>query len=202
MNDNTALWDAISAKHYNIFHLLYNYTTIQDPHTAGDLLTTATKRNDIAVIKDLLKCGLDVDSTNLHGLTALQVALTTNHVEIATLLIAYGAKTGDLNGNTISSIFAARNQHFVQVNKKRGNDSKFEPSCARINLFKGYPTSSNTFDKNSTGRLIRLPSSFEELQVIAGIILLNIRSLCIIALCFFSYTSLISFTIFNLVKLI
>ncbi|XP_048503364.1 potassium channel AKT2 isoform X2 [Beta vulgaris subsp. vulgaris] len=168
LNDNTALWDAISAKHYNIFHLLYNYTTIQDPHIAGDLLTTATKRNDIAVIKDLLKCGLDVDSTNLHGLTALQVALTTNHVEIATLLIAYGAKTGDLNGNTISSIFAARNQHFVQVNKKRGNDSKFEPSCARINLFKGYPTSSNTFDKNSTGRLIRLPSSFEELQVIAG----------------------------------
>uniref|UniRef100_A0A803LJR3 Potassium channel n=1 Tax=Chenopodium quinoa TaxID=63459 RepID=A0A803LJR3_CHEQI len=177
VNGNTALWDAITSKHYKIFQLLYNYATISDPHVAGDLLTTATERNEIEVIKDMLQCGLNPDSKNIHGLRALQVSLATNHLEVAKLLIAHGAKTSDLNGHTFSSIFTAGdlcvlhnkvqkiNPGYKEVNLVNRQNDQF---CARINLYKGHPIISNTFDRNATGRLIKLPSSFEELKRIAG----------------------------------
>lgn len=174
---NTALWDAIAAKHYKIFQVLYKYATISDPHVAGDLLTKAIERNEIEVIKDMLQCGLNADSTNFHGIRALQVALAMNHIDVAKLLIAHGAKTSDLSGHTFSLIFATGgDQHVLQPNKMvhmiPGNEEaanwQSEQFCARINLYKGHPLFSNTFDKHATGRLIRLPSSFEELKRIAG----------------------------------
>ncbi|XP_056684370.1 potassium channel AKT2/3 isoform X2 [Spinacia oleracea] len=179
VNGNTALWDSITAKHYKIFQMLHNYATIYDPHVAGDLLTTAIQRNEIEMIKDMLQSGLNPDSKNLHGLRALQVALATNHLEVAQLLIAHGAKTSHLNGHTFSSIFAAGDQYLLQANKMLkifpGNKQvsvpnwKNEQFCARINLYKGHPILSKAFHKNATGRLIMLPSSFQELKRIAGL---------------------------------
>ena len=177
MHGNTALWDAIAAKHYKIFQILLNYATISDPNIEGDLLTTATERNDIQIVKDLLNYGLNVNSTNHDGLTALQVALATNQVEVAKVLISYGAKSNDQNGHIISNILS-EGDHKNHGNELKGCNRKSIKSCelfcdARVNLYKGHPFLSNTFDKHATGRLIKLPSSFVDLKTIAGMLLHN-----------------------------
>ncbi|KAL8114700.1 hypothetical protein AgCh_021535 [Apium graveolens] len=88
---NTAMWDAIAAKHHSIFRILYHWASISDPCTAGDLLTTAARRNDVAVMKELLKHGLFVDSKDRHGLTPIQIAMEENHSEMVELLVMNGA---------------------------------------------------------------------------------------------------------------
>ena len=88
---NTAMWDAIAAKHHSIFRILYHWASISDPCTAGDLLTTAARRNDVAVMKELLKHGLFVDSKDRHGLTPIQIAVEENHSEMVELLVMNGA---------------------------------------------------------------------------------------------------------------
>ncbi|THG13367.1 hypothetical protein TEA_013251 [Camellia sinensis var. sinensis] len=98
MEGNTALWDAISSKHHSIFWILYHCAAISDPYTAGDLLCTAAKRNNLAVMKDLLKQGLHIDSKNCHGQTALQIAVAENHVDmIKFLVMSAGADVGNID---------------------------------------------------------------------------------------------------------
>ncbi|XWS54882.1 hypothetical protein CRYUN_Cryun10bG0127700 [Craigia yunnanensis] len=86
MNGNTALWDAISSKHHSIFRTLYHCAAISDPFTAGDLLCTAAKRNDLTLMQELLKHGLSVDGKDRHGLTALQIAMKEKHEDMVNLL--------------------------------------------------------------------------------------------------------------------
>ncbi|KAF2319843.1 hypothetical protein GH714_019586 [Hevea brasiliensis] len=62
VNGNTALWEALSSKHQSVFRILYHFAKISDPHTAGDLLCTAAKQNDLTITKELLKHGLNVDT--------------------------------------------------------------------------------------------------------------------------------------------
>lgn len=88
---NTAMWDAIAAKHHSIFRILFHWASISDPCTAGDLLTTAARRNDVAVMKELLKHGLFVDSKDRHGSTPIQIAMEENHSEMVELLVMNGA---------------------------------------------------------------------------------------------------------------
>jgi len=151
---------------------LYNYANISDPHVGGDLLCTAADRNDLVVMQELLKHGLNVDSPNWHGLRPIQVALAKNHIEIAKLLISYGAKTVDWNGcegglkekemHEMSSEFEEREVTSWQV-------KAMEPCCARVNIFKGHPIlNKERYQGLETGRLIKLPSSLEELKRIAG----------------------------------
>ncbi|KAJ7946608.1 Potassium channel [Quillaja saponaria] len=70
INGNTALWDAIASKHHSIFRTLYQHTALSDPHTAGDLLCMAAKRNDMTVMNELLNQGLNIDSKNRHGVSS------------------------------------------------------------------------------------------------------------------------------------
>ena len=91
INGNTALWDTISAKHNSIFWILYHCASLSDPYTASDLLCTAGKRNGLTVIKELLKQGLNIDSKNRRGLTAIQIAMVENHTDMIKLLVMNGA---------------------------------------------------------------------------------------------------------------
>ncbi|KAI8532134.1 hypothetical protein RHMOL_Rhmol11G0189900 [Rhododendron molle] len=100
IDGNTALWDAISAKHHSIFRILYHCAAISDPHTARDLLCTASKRNNIMVMKELLKHGLHVDSRDRHGKTALR----ENHQDMVKLLVMNGADVGDTDPSNLSSL--------------------------------------------------------------------------------------------------
>ncbi|KAL0384583.1 UNVERIFIED_CONTAM: Potassium channel AKT2/3 [Sesamum radiatum] len=103
-NGNTALWDAIAAKHQSIFKILYHWASISDPYVAGDLLCTAARRNDLTVMKELLKHGLYVDSKDRHGLTAIQVATNENHMDMVKFLLMNGSEVNEIVKNKISSV--------------------------------------------------------------------------------------------------
>ncbi|XP_059435148.1 potassium channel AKT2/3-like, partial [Corylus avellana] len=113
MNRDTALWNSISSKHHSIFRILYNATAQCDSHTAGDLLCTAAERDDTTAMKELLKQGLDVDSKDRNGLTAIQIAMAKNNVEMVNLLVGNGAdvsnaKTHEFPTATLNEILQRR----------------------------------------------------------------------------------------------
>lgn len=89
---NTALWNAIAARHHKIFNILYHFARVSSPHhAAGDLLCLAARRGDLDTLRELLKHGLAVDSEDRDGATALRVALAEGHADVARLLVLNGA---------------------------------------------------------------------------------------------------------------
>ncbi|KAM7482171.1 hypothetical protein LguiB_006754 [Lonicera macranthoides] len=188
---NTALWDAISSKHHSIFQILYHWSSISDPHTAGDLLCTAAKRNDVAVLNELLKHGLHVDSKDRHGLTPIQVAMSEKNLDTVELLVNYGADIGDVHGlgnkfcdvnlnelirkrevghritvpdNTVDEVIFRREER-----EKEGLRSKGGLAMnSRVSVYRGHPLVRRANFCTEAGRLIKLPNSLVELKNIAG----------------------------------
>ena len=66
VNGDTALWEAITAKQHPIFEILYHWACISDPYVSGDLLCKAARRNELTIMKELLKHGLLVNSKDRH----------------------------------------------------------------------------------------------------------------------------------------
>ncbi|CAL0332711.1 unnamed protein product [Lupinus luteus] len=97
MDDNIALWDAIASKHYSIFRILYHVASLSDPHIAGDLLCTTTKRSDVTLMNEILKHELNVDSKEQRGITPIQVAMEQNHVDMVRLLAMSGANVTSIH---------------------------------------------------------------------------------------------------------
>jgi hypothetical protein len=189
IDGNTALWDAIASKHYSIFRILYHCAVLSDPHIAGDLLCTAAKRDDITVMKELLKEGLSVDSKDVHGLTAIQIAMAKNNVEMVNLLVMNGADVIDTNSyefpsSTLNEMLQKREVgHRIVVpdslpnevilrRHEGGQDCKLrEPSgpiCPRVSIYRGNPVVRRETCCKEAGRLIKLPDSLELLKTIAG----------------------------------
>ncbi|XP_073127293.1 potassium channel AKT2/3-like [Henckelia pumila] len=185
---NTALWDAIAAKQHSTFDTLYHWASISDLHVAGDLLSTAAKRNNFFVLKDLLEHGFHVDSKNSSGTTPIQVANIENHVEMMKFLLINGAEADEmvkkkfslLDSNEILQEFEAGRRVAVPMTSKRdvvpsgGNDprcngetSKLQCSW-RIIIYRGNPENCRKGRCAERGRLIRLPSSVAELKSVAG----------------------------------
>lgn len=189
IDGNTALWDAISAKHHSIFRILYHHTAISDPYIAGDLLCTAAKRNDLMVMKGLLKNGLNIDSKDHHGLTAIQIALAENHVDMVKLLVMNGADVFNVNTYKFSSttlnemlkkrdvgyqimlddttpdeVLLRKNEEERDCNRERPNGL----SCPRVSIYRGHPLVRRDTSCVEAGRLIRLPNTLEEIKSIAG----------------------------------
>ena len=104
IDGNTAIWEAVAAKHQPVFRILYHWASISDPYLAGDLLCTAARKNDAAVMKELLKQGLHIDSKDPHGMTAVQVAVTENQTDMIKLLLMNGAEVEDTIKHKLSSI--------------------------------------------------------------------------------------------------
>ncbi|KAG5248501.1 potassium channel family protein [Salix suchowensis] len=195
INGNTALWEAISSKHHSIFRILYHYASISDQHTAGDLLCTAAKKNDLMVMKELLKQGLDIDSKDRHGRTALQVAMEENHGrEMVNLLVMNGADVAEANS---SHEFSSTSLNEMLQNREIGhqimvpdvltsNDqvllkrcereqecpscckSRGSSDCIRVSIYRGHPMVRRQTCCVEAGRLIKLPDSLDELKSIAG----------------------------------
>ncbi|TKY71362.1 Potassium channel AKT2/3 [Spatholobus suberectus] len=189
MNGNTALWDAIVSKHYSIFRILFQLAALSDPNTAGDLLCTAAKRNELTVMNDLLKQGLNVDSKDHHDTTAIQIAMAENHVDMVQLLVMNGADVSDVHNHefssfTLNEMLQKREVgHLINVNEampgevvlkgrhqeqehngRRSNGVKFP----RVSIYRGHPTVRREKGFMEAGKLIRLPDSLEELKTIAG----------------------------------
>ncbi|KAK3011337.1 hypothetical protein RJ639_011724 [Escallonia herrerae] len=189
-NCNTALWDAISSNHNSIFRILYHWASLSNPYTAGDLLCTASKRNDLTVMKELLKHGLNVDSKDSHGTTALQVAMAENHEDMVELLVMNGADVN--NDHTVKYRFSSKMLNEMLQKREIGHritvpadtmncelglnwDGEAEgrqkgPALypLRVSVYRGHPLIRKETGCTQAGWLIRLPSSLMELKSIAG----------------------------------
>ncbi|XP_051137334.1 potassium channel AKT2/3 isoform X2 [Andrographis paniculata] len=189
---NTALWDALAAKHHSIFKILYHWACISDPYIAGDLLCTAAKRNDLQILKELLKHGLYVDSKDRHGQTAIQVATAEAHIDVVKFLLMNGSECNE----TVRDNIPAANLNEILQRREIGHqivipaeapsevtyigaanengqrtgssDGGKRSTFLRISIYRGHP--SNRARRNCTepGKLIRLPDSVAELKSIAG----------------------------------
>ncbi|GMI83619.1 potassium transport 2/3 [Hibiscus trionum] len=182
MNGNTALWDAISSKHHSIFRILYQCASISDQFTAGDLLCTAAKRNDLTVMQELLKQGLNVDAKGRSGLTALQVAMKEKHNQMVNLLVMNGA---DIVNANIFEFPPTKLNETLQKREighqitwtgsespltKLGADNQVGKSLdhPRVGIYKGHPLIRKESRCMELGKLIRLPDSLDELMNFAG----------------------------------
>ncbi|GLT86273.1 hypothetical protein SLE2022_044200 [Rubroshorea leprosula] len=185
LNGNTALWDAISSKHHSVFRILYHYAAISDPFTAGDLLCTAAKRNDIEVMEELLRHGLNVDAKDRHGLTALQIAMAENHADMVNFLVMKGANVANVSTHGLSCMNwneMVQNQeieHRITILDSNLNGASkrmeggHEEKChginnLRVSIYRGHPLVRKETCCREPGRLIKLPNSLEELKKIAG----------------------------------
>lgn len=188
IDGNTAIWEAIAAKHQPVFRILYHWASISDPYIAGDLLCTAARKDDAAVMKELLKHGLHIDSKNRHGMTAIQVAIAENHTEMIKLLLMNGAEVDDTVKHKLSSINLNEMLQKREVGHRitvpdtlgkdafRWNEIKHEcdqecseGSCSsRVSIYRGHPVIRKDIRCSEPGRLIRLPKSLTELKNIAG----------------------------------
>ncbi|KAL6545739.1 hypothetical protein OROGR_009613 [Orobanche gracilis] len=190
INGNTALWDAITAKHHSIFKMLYHWASISDPHIAGDLLCMAARRNDLETMHELLKHGLHVDSQDRHGLTAIQVATKKSHMtDMVNFLVVNGSEVNETVRNKIPSVelkemlqkrevghhidmygtskeyISGVDENEQQRNGERGT-KRF--GFSRVSVYKGQPMSRKERQCSESGWLIRLPNSLDELKCIAG----------------------------------
>ncbi|XP_048540001.1 potassium channel AKT2 [Triticum urartu] len=87
----TALWHAIAARHHKVFSNLYHVARVSNPRAGGDLLCLAARRGDVDTLRELLKHGLDLDSEDHDGATALRVALSEGQADVARFLVMNGA---------------------------------------------------------------------------------------------------------------
>lgn len=152
MSGNTALWEAISSKHYAIFRILYHFAATTDPQIAGDLLYDAVRQNNVEVMKDLLKEGISVDTEDHHGFTALQVAVAENQMDMVNLLT--------MNG---SDVVGVNTHEFRPLEKLRVVKEE-----ERVSIFRGHPLERKSRSCNEAGKLILLPHSLDDLKKIAG----------------------------------
>lgn len=190
MNGDTALWYAIASKHHSIFRILYQLSALSDPYTAGNLLCTAAKRNDITVMHELLKQGLNIDSKDRHGMTAIQIAMAENHVDMVQLLVMNGADVTDVHihefsASILNEILQKREiGHLINVSEAMPSEyvlkvqSQEEQKqiwgryngldCPRVSIYRGHPVVRRERGFIEAGKLIRLPDSLEKLKIIAG----------------------------------
>lgn len=191
MNDNTAMWGAIASKHYSIFRLLFQFAALSDQNTAGDLLCTAAKRNELTVMADLLKQGLNVDSKDRHDATAIQIAMAEKHVEMVKLLVLNGADVSEVHNHEFCSSTMTEMLHNCEIGhrinviefmpdevaSKGGKHQEEEhmgetrydgPKIARVSIYRGHPVVRREKGIMQAGKLIRMPDSLDELKKIAG----------------------------------
>ncbi|GAU24364.1 hypothetical protein TSUD_390730 [Trifolium subterraneum] len=190
INGNTALWYAIASNHYSIFRILYQLSALSDPYTAGNLLCVAAKKNDLTVMNELLKQGLNIDSKDRHGMTAIQIAMAENLVDMVQLLVMNGADVADVHVHefsapTLNEMLQKREiGHLINVSEAmpsefvlKGQNQEEQKQiwrrfngleCPRVSIYRGHPEVRREKGFIEAGKLIRLPDSLEKLKTIAG----------------------------------
>ncbi|KAM3291074.1 potassium channel AKT2/3 [Capsicum chacoense] len=188
VNGHTALWEAIASKHHSTFRVLYHWASVADPYIAGELLCTAARKNDLTVMKELLKHGLQVDSKDRDGSTAIHVALEENLEDMVKLLLINGAEINDklkykLSSMNLSDMLQKREvghrvmvpdtmdevaQKWREKEKQHNSESNMDQMSSRVSIYRGHPVIRRRTHCSEPGKLIRLPNSLAELKIIAG----------------------------------
>ncbi|CAM0955399.1 unnamed protein product [Alopecurus aequalis] len=193
---NTALWQAIAKRHHKVFSILYHLARVSTPHAGGDLLCLAARRGDLDTLRELLKHGLDVDTENHDGATALRVALSEGQTEVARFLVMKGASVdkAKLDDGANTTVPVAELRELVKrrevghpitiydspadtvtvVGSSSGDLGKRRfPSTRsdsvhwpRVSIYKGHPFVRN--HSSEAGKLINLPATMEEFRTIIG----------------------------------
>ncbi|KAL4569124.1 hypothetical protein LXL04_024755 [Taraxacum kok-saghyz] len=92
---NTPLYLALTEKHDEVIELLIGKGAtlmIEDEEDIGEFMCVAATTDNVAYVERLLlKCGLDVNSQDKDGRTALHVASRRAYGDMMKLLIKYGA---------------------------------------------------------------------------------------------------------------
>ncbi|KAL6010652.1 hypothetical protein ACLOJK_001089 [Asimina triloba] len=194
LNGDTPLWDAISAKHHSIFGLLYYNALVSNPNVSGDLLCLAAKRNDLSTLKELLRHGLEIDSMNIQGLTALKIAMAENHTDMVNFLVMNGASIDNIDAKTIHEMenggqFSLEVLEKIVQKREVGhritvmetpaetlkvsmkqeqacNNVRTGGLCTRVSIYRGHPLLRDPCTE--AGKLIRLPNSIKDLKKMAG----------------------------------
>ena len=82
----------------------------------SDLITETTE-NSIQEIKNLVKCGCNLNSQNEDGQTALMMALVNNNIKVAKILIKAGADVNIQDNNGFTPLMAAS-----EIDEDKGDD--------------------------------------------------------------------------------
>jgi potassium channel len=191
---NTALWNAIAARHHKTFNILYHFAHVSAPHAGGDLLCLATRRDDLDTLRELLKHGMDVDAEDHDGATALRVALSEGRADAARFLIMNGASVDkatlhDAGGG--AALLPAEMRELLQRrelghqitihdrpkavvrdggssgNGRHGRSlGTTKPDSLRVSIYKGHPFLRN--HSSEAGKLINLPVTMQEFKGAIG----------------------------------
>lgn len=103
-----------------------------DVSQANNYLLDAARAGDVGLVNDLLKAGVNIETRNKQGHTALTLAAYSGQLEVLDALIAAGAdiNSGDMRGNTplMGAIFKGNTAVFerllaattIDVNQRNG----------------------------------------------------------------------------------
>lgn len=132
-------------------------------------------------MRELLKHGLDINSINHEGFTALQIAIVENHEDMCRLLIMNGANKEKLNsdGSGAREMNKETPEEMNQQNevghpttsnamtkKEKMSNMPENGYAPRISTYKGHPLLRNS--SSESGKLIFLPSTMQELRETIG----------------------------------
>ncbi|MCR4623430.1 MAG: ankyrin repeat domain-containing protein [Alphaproteobacteria bacterium] len=115
------------------------------------------------LVKRLLKSGADVNASN-RGITALHLAAQEGYVEIAELLIKYGANVNasDDNGNT-ALLFAFNNKNLEIMNLLLDHGAKIDSiNVVFPNMLKWAVESKDDASFDTVKRLLRFRKNFDD----------------------------------------
>jgi hypothetical protein len=141
-------------------------------------------------MNELLKQGLNIDSKDRHGMTAIQIAMAENLVDMVQLLVMNGADVADVHvhefsASTLNEMLQKREiGHLINVSEAmasefvlKGQNQKEQKQvwgrfngleCPRVSIYRGHPEVRREKGFIEAGKLIRLPDSLEKLKIIAG----------------------------------
>ncbi|CAN1143536.1 Potassium channel AKT2/3 [Linum perenne] len=153
-----------------------------DKSMAFNLLSVASTatRNDVTMMKELLKQGLNVSSKDRQGRSAVQIAMAENQVQMVELLVMNGAavsseeesnkvmfnkETGHIRA-TVGEQEDCHDEGEEEHSSSRARCDRFD--CARVSIYRGHPVVRRENGCKEAGRLIKLPESLDALRSYAG----------------------------------
>ncbi|KJV56246.1 ankyrin repeat domain-containing protein [Orientia tsutsugamushi] len=96
-------------------HLLYVTTRSIFSHTNSNPLLYAAKHNYLDVVKHLIEHGVDINTQNLRGSTALHIAAYNGNIQMAMFLLANHAEVDTQNVYSNTALYYAVEQSNIEM---------------------------------------------------------------------------------------
>ncbi|RWR73269.1 potassium channel AKT1-like protein [Cinnamomum micranthum f. kanehirae] len=142
---NTPLWNAILERHEPVIKLLISSGAKISSSDVGQFACTAVEKNNLEMLKDIIRCGGNVTVPKSDGTTALHAAVLAGNAQIVEFLLDQGADVDkpDINGWTARSLVDQQGHEEIKslfeakrTQKKSAFLSVSVPSPPAINNYK------------------------------------------------------------------